>query len=155
MKLLYCPSCGDLVNLLNETVRACQCGRCEGQYVGLTKAVVRGPKVQVIAFDNVTFAAVMKKAVAARPGKPRDDYHLAENEFTAWVFGPNALAVTKATGETPRDRQEVAARATLAYAEMVDTLTAYWQRVPPADQARLFADVQAELARLAPLTPAV
>jgi hypothetical protein len=77
------------------------------------------------------------------------------NECPAWVFGPNALLVTKATVETSRDRQEVAARATLEYANMVDSLTAYFQRLPPADRDRLFADVRAELTRLAPLTPAV
>lgn len=106
MKLLLCPHCLDFVNLRVGRERSCECGKCCGHYImsdpTRTKAVVTGPNVQVIGIDNLTFIPVLQRALKARPDDPPDDekdYWLKANEFQAWVFGPNALQVTKATTE--------------------------------------------------------
>lgn len=60
MKLLYCPACGDCVTMRPDHDRRCECGACSGRYVGTTKMVVEGRDVQIIAFRNDKFMAVMR-----------------------------------------------------------------------------------------------
>lgn len=110
MKLLFCPHCCDFVTLRDDRDRTCECGKCHGHYITSdpegTKSVVAGPNVQVIGIGNPSFIPVMRRAVAAVPDDPPDDrkdYQRAENFFDAWVFGPNALAVTKQTSERGPD----------------------------------------------------
>lgn len=153
MKLLYCPGCGDCVTMREEAERSCQCGACSGRYVGNTKMVVSGPDVQVLAFRNDKFMKVMQRAVTAEVTAPSDDYHLKANEFPAWVFGPNALAVTKATEQTPRDVRELAATKTVRYMDDVTRVVDYIRHKAGGQQ--FLADVQEELARLAPLGRAI
>jgi hypothetical protein len=160
MKLLYCPGCGDCVTM-KETERSCLCGACAGRYVGNTKMVVRGPDVQVLAFANDKFMKVLQRAleaqrhakartsIAPEAAQPNDDYHLRENNFSAWVFGPNALAVTKDTQQTPRDVREVAATKTIRYMENVTRVVEYIRHME--DGQTFLADVQEELERLKPL----
>ena len=150
MKLLYCPQCGDLVALRAKT-RTCACGHASGQYLGRTKAVVRGKDVQVLALASDRFDTLMKQAVRAKPTTSGDDYRLAENELTAWIFGPNALAVTRDSVETDRDRAEVAAARTIKFSETLDNLARYLNRWPRADRDRFPAALREELRRLAPL----
>lgn len=33
MKLIYCPDCGDIVGLLINKLRSCDCGKCCGMYL--------------------------------------------------------------------------------------------------------------------------
>ncbi len=158
MKLLYCPSCGDCVTMRTNHDRICECGACKGRYVGTTKMVVSGRDVQVIAFNNHQFGPAISRAVRAVKGRPKDDYHLPKNEFEAWVFGPNALAVTKGTTQTDRDRRELAATATTTHYDRVTRLTEYLRQFSRETQQRMLADVADELVLLEPLgiiTPVV
>lgn len=147
MKLLYCPSCADAVTMLNDE-RACMCGACRGRYVGITKMVVSGPAVQVIAFNNLEFVPVRDRAVKATPGKPKDDYHLKANEFEAWMFGPNALAVTKATEQTHRDRSELEANAVIKHYDAVNHVANYVRQMTGDRRRRFLEDVAEEVERL-------
>ena len=150
MKLLYCPQCGDLVALRAKN-RTCACGHASGQYLGRTKAVVRGKDVQVLALANDRFDTLMKQAVRATPTTSGDDYRLPENELTAWIFGPNALAVTRDSVETDRDRKEIAAAQTITFSDTVDYMAKYLNAWPRAERERFTDALREELRRLAPL----
>ena len=107
MKALYCPHCGDLVTLRHKT-RRCECGKCEGRYVGGKndpRATVRGPQVQVIGIDNhqLRIALGTTLAMDVVPDKGDYDYRLWYLHFPAWFYGPNALKTTRDTrrGKAP------------------------------------------------------
>lgn len=104
MKLLFCPYCVDFVVLRYGYDRSCECTRCKGHYImgdpEQTHAVVSGPQVQVIGIENLSFMSKIKRVVSQMPTSDgRDDYKLPQNFFKAWIFGPNALKVTKDTKE--------------------------------------------------------
>ena len=151
MKLMYCPTCADAVAMRSERERSCECGACRGQYLGTTKLVVSGPDVQVIGIRNDKFSAVLGRALDAQPGAPANDYHLPKNNFPAWVYGPNALAVTKATTQTPRDVRELAGEKASRHQAQVDRWVSYLRRMPNGAGAAFLADITEEFQRLAPL----
>lgn len=151
VKLLYCPACADCVTLLQDVERSCFCGACRGRYVGIEKAVVSGADVQVIGIDNLQFEPIVRRALVAKPGTPADDYDLKSNTFRAWMFGPNALQVTKETAQTNRDRREVEADKTLKYKQYVDILATFLRKLPAHERDPFIAEALTEVQRLARL----
>lgn len=61
MKLLYCPSCGDIFNLQRYT-KTCTCGKVVGRYVNSQDAEVNGEGVSLAigngSFDKAIFMAI-------------------------------------------------------------------------------------------------
>lgn len=51
MKLLFCPDCGDVVQLLS-TFRHCSCRAVEGRYVTDELVEVTGERAEVIGLDS-------------------------------------------------------------------------------------------------------
>ena len=86
MKLIFCPSCQDLVKLLRSK-RSCKCGDSWGKYTDHIKATVGGLAIPV-GVDNNTFA----KAVRSRNMFP--SAHMELN-FDAFVFGSVAKNITR------------------------------------------------------------
>lgn len=39
MKLIFCPTCFDVVKLIPKITRSCQCGKCKGKYINNEDAV--------------------------------------------------------------------------------------------------------------------
>lgn len=116
MKLLFCANCRDVLKLQSPKAkrRTCACGACSGWYLtddpAEPRAVVKGDYVQVIALSNDSLFPTIYRVATERPRNlgcdrytAKDDYCLAANQIDAWVYGPNALEVTRnTTMKTPR-----------------------------------------------------
>lgn len=116
MKLLLCTNCRDVLKLQSPKAkrRTCACGACSGWYLTADptepRAVVRGDYAQVIALSNDSLFPAIYRVATERPRNlgldrytTKDDYCLAANQIQAWVYGPNALEVTRnTTMKTPR-----------------------------------------------------
>lgn len=53
MKLLYCPTCNSVFNLISGKWKMCDCGRARGRYMDNSRAVYSGGVP--IGFNNFTF----------------------------------------------------------------------------------------------------
>ncbi len=116
MKLLFCAYCRDVLKLQSPAMkkRTCACGRSAGHYLTTdpadARAVVTGDYVQVIAIANDSLLRVSYGVAVERPRNlgldrytTKDDYWLEQHEIAAWMYGPNALEVTRnTTAKTPR-----------------------------------------------------
>jgi hypothetical protein len=61
MKLLYCPSCGDIFNLAKQ-VKTCSCGKVKGYYTDNLNAIYTGGIP--IGFTNNSFSqAVLNQPI--------------------------------------------------------------------------------------------
>lgn len=63
MKLLYCSSCKDIVNLIQGADRKCYCGASSGRYVNQLDAVLRGPCVPL----GIGNSSLMRAMIACPP----------------------------------------------------------------------------------------
>ena len=86
MKLIFCPSCHDIVRLFRSQ-RSCKCGDSWGQYTDHIKANVGGLAIPV-GVDNKTFA----RAVRTRGTTPSAH---SELNFDAFVFGNPTKNITR------------------------------------------------------------
>ena len=82
MKLIFCPTCEDVVRLELED-RRCLCGESSGHYEedGL-HAVISGPAVP-LGFDNRDF----RKALSVEPGTERG------TKFDAFIISRQARTI--------------------------------------------------------------
>lgn len=86
MKLIFCPSCQDLVKL-QRSKRTCHCGKSWGEYTDHIKAQIGGLSIAV-GIDNKTFAgAVRERNQSTGP--------LSAFEFEAFIFGRNPKNIVK------------------------------------------------------------
>lgn len=63
MKLVLCKECQDIVRLIEDKKRVCQCGKVGGKYVDDLNAVYFGDVAVPIGFANSTLV----KAIANQP----------------------------------------------------------------------------------------
>jgi len=54
MKLILCTKCQDVVRLIQENERSCECGNCSGQYTDELNAWYKGDTVIPLGFANNT-----------------------------------------------------------------------------------------------------
>lgn len=76
MKLILCTDCQDVVRIIQEEVRQCQCGECSGQYTDELNAWYKGKSAIPLGFANGTL-------VSAVYHQPEDG--MGEN-FSAFVI---------------------------------------------------------------------
>ena len=108
MKLVFCANCRDVLKMQSPKAkrRTCACGACSGWYLtddpAEPRAVVHGNYAQVIAISNDSLFPAIYRVATERAGNigrdhytTKDDYCLAANQIEAWVYGPNALEVTR------------------------------------------------------------
>jgi len=76
MKLLLCKECQDIVRLIQDEKRVCQCGKVGGKYTDNLNAIYFGEMAVPIGFANSTLV----KAVHKQP-----ENGMGEN-FTAFVI---------------------------------------------------------------------
>ena len=60
MKLIFCPKCYDVVNLIVNQKRACMCGLSWGQYTDETNALVGGHAIP-FGINNHSFRSCLDK----------------------------------------------------------------------------------------------
>lgn len=78
MKLLYCPSCGDIFNLAVNKDKYCSCGEVHGYYTDILNAVYFGPAIPLgIANKSFTYALQFQRDRA--PGTPFDAFVIEKN----------------------------------------------------------------------------
>lgn len=85
MKLVFCPSCTDIVKFGNDAPRYCQCGKSFGYYKADRSNGVVGGKGVPIGFGNRTFAAAVRARPATGDGA----------QFTAFVIPDECKTVEK------------------------------------------------------------
>ena len=98
MKLLYCPSCRDLLRLVSYEVRSCTCKKICGKYLkGGRRAVYHGP---------ATLVGIDDRALQGRdcPVEPLWVYPEDTNTFSAV---PTRRAVSRASLEGMQDLQKL------------------------------------------------
>ena len=66
MKLIFCLKCSDIVRLITENVKSCDCGQSTGQYKDLFNAWYKGPCIP-IGISNSSF-------VHATRNQPENDW---------------------------------------------------------------------------------
>lgn len=71
MKLLYCPSCGDIFNL-DIRYKQCHCGRVRGMYINYREAVVNGEGVS-LAMGNGSFEQAIMASFQMKEDFRQDD----------------------------------------------------------------------------------
>lgn len=76
MKLLLCKKCQDIIRLIQDEKRVCQCGKVGGKYIDDLNAVYFGDMAVPLGFANNTL-------VNAVHNQPKDG--MGEN-FTAFVI---------------------------------------------------------------------
>ncbi|MCP4424429.1 MAG: hypothetical protein GY803_08065 [Chloroflexi bacterium] len=68
MKLVYCPECHDVLKLLTDQTRYCDCGRAWGSYVDYLNAEIGGTAVP-LGFDNGSLALALAERPRSGMGK--------------------------------------------------------------------------------------
>jgi|688.fasta_scaffold1770916_2 hypothetical protein len=54
MKLLFCPHCVDVFNIVLEVEKSCRCGQVKGKYIDKQNAVYSGNPI-LLGFKNSQF----------------------------------------------------------------------------------------------------
>lgn len=93
MKLLYCPTCGDIFNL-DIRVKRCYCGAVVGRYLGRVGAEVNGEGISLAIGTGSFDAAVM----AAAAGEPREDFR---DSGDVWRRHPTSIIAWARPHEGP------------------------------------------------------
>lgn len=60
MKLILCKKCQDVVRLIKNNVRRCECGSCSGQYVDDLNAWYKGIHAIPMGFNNSSAAKAIR-----------------------------------------------------------------------------------------------
>lgn len=79
MKLIACSKCSDLVMLIEEKTRTCECGEIAGKYLDDKITSVITENSILVGIDNIGFKLAKSLSVEARKHKYRIDYF-----FTGW-----------------------------------------------------------------------
>lgn len=97
MKLLYCPNCGDLFNLIVDDWKECRCGRVGGQYaedaLHAEYKTLGNAKCIPLCFSNSSFVEAFK----AQKIRDKCDPAIFNGiTFEAWICPKNSLTFQKA-----------------------------------------------------------
>ncbi len=84
MKLLFCPHCTDVFNLVLEVEKKCRCGQVKGKYIDKTNVVYSGEPI-LLGFRNSQFIE------CARQNFQQD----ASLDFTAFTISKSSPAFKK------------------------------------------------------------
>ena len=60
MKLLFCPNCTDVFNLVLDKEKSCSCGQTKGKYIDKLNAVYEGSGIP-IGFNNTQFTYALRQ----------------------------------------------------------------------------------------------
>ena len=80
MKLINCPKCNDVVNLMVGTTRVCDCGNVGGKYLDDHITAVVNKDALVVGIDNNGFNIARHLAIENKDFPRRIDYF-----FTGWI----------------------------------------------------------------------
>ena len=80
MKLINCPKCNDVVNLMVGTTRVCDCGNVGGKYLDDHITAVVNKDALVVGIDNNGFNIARRLAVGNKDVEQRLDFF-----FTGWI----------------------------------------------------------------------
>ena len=87
MKLIYCKSCGDVVQVRSEESRSCFCGKSGGKYTSGAHAALYGNCIP-LGFANAAFVTAITEQPATGWGK----------EFTAFVIAEKCETISHSDG---------------------------------------------------------
>ena len=80
MKLINCPECNDVVNLIDEFPRLCKCRKCSGKYLDDHITAVVSKDAIVCGIDNNGFKMAKDCAIYYKDEPQRVDFF-----FTGWI----------------------------------------------------------------------
>ena len=104
-KLLYCPVCDDVIRLIDNEWRMCQCHRSGGQYTPDSETAVIGGKGKVFGIPNPffyeTYMAPPKDIVALRA--KYNDLWITEVWWGEYKGDPQLIRVHNPLGPIPTD----------------------------------------------------
>lgn len=85
MKLIFCPYCTDVVRLVKNKVKKCECGKCYGQYKedGLTAVI--SEKAIPIGFANNSFIDALKSKPTPTFGTRFEAFVISKDSTTIKV----------------------------------------------------------------------
>jgi len=67
MKLIHCPKCGDILALLRDQTRTCDCGASWGSYSDDGLHCEVGGEAVVLGVDNESLVWAVRNAQKAKP----------------------------------------------------------------------------------------
>ena len=85
MKLLFCPDCGDVVQL-RSAIRSCSCKAVEGRYVNDQLVEVTGERAEVLGMDSYSIQAGLTLVDVSEKRGPT---------IVAWMFPHGAEHVRR------------------------------------------------------------